>query len=74
MCIAARGNIVLGHTGWQSHALSDGSGLQKVDPTRAPIQHLLWTLLPINAVLGGGTILDNVKSAAGRRSIRLYAG
>src|SRR5208282_2404379 len=28
----AKGDIVVGRTGWQSHTLSDGSGLQKVDP------------------------------------------
>ncbi|HET7384905.1 MAG TPA: NADP-dependent oxidoreductase, partial [Pseudolabrys sp.] len=27
----AKGDIVVGRTGWQSHALSDGSSLQKVD-------------------------------------------
>jgi NADPH-dependent curcumin reductase CurA len=31
----AKGDIVVDRTGWQTHALSDGSGLQKVDPTRA---------------------------------------
>ena len=31
----AKGDVVVGRTGWQTHALSDGSGLQKVDPTRA---------------------------------------
>jgi NADPH-dependent curcumin reductase len=40
----ARGDIVVGRTGWQSHALSDGSSLQKVDPTRAPIQTALGVL------------------------------
>src|SRR3974390_172614 len=34
----AKGDIVVGRTGWQTYALSDGSSLQKVDPTRAPIQ------------------------------------
>src|SRR5207342_1113645 len=38
------GDIVVGRTGWQSHALSDGSSLQKVDPTRAPIQTALGVL------------------------------
>jgi NADPH-dependent curcumin reductase CurA len=33
-----RGDIVVGRTGWRTHALSDGSGLQKVDPTRAPVR------------------------------------
>jgi len=30
-------DIVLAHTGWQTHALSDGKGLRKVDPKLAPI-------------------------------------
>jgi NADPH-dependent curcumin reductase CurA len=33
----AVGDIVLAHTGWQTHALSDGKGLRKVDPKLAPI-------------------------------------
>ena len=40
----AKGDIVVGRTGWQTHALSDGSGLQKVDPTRAPISAALSVL------------------------------
>ena len=40
----AKGDIVVGRTGWQTHALSDGSGLQKVDPTLAPIQTALGVL------------------------------
>jgi NADPH-dependent curcumin reductase len=40
----AKGDIVIGRTGWQTHALSDGSGLQKVDPTRAPISTALGVL------------------------------
>jgi len=40
----AKGDIVVGRTGWQTRALSDGSGLQKVDPTRAPIQTALGVL------------------------------
>ena len=35
----AKGDIVVGRTGWQTHALSDGSSLQKVEPTRAPVEH-----------------------------------
>src|SRR5262245_57741666 len=30
-------DIVLAHTGWQTHALSDGKGLRKVDPKLAPV-------------------------------------
>jgi hypothetical protein len=40
----AEGDIVVGRTGWQTHALSDGSSLEKVDPTRAPIQTALGVL------------------------------
>src|SRR5256714_8310847 len=31
------GDIVLAHTGWQTHALSNGAGLRKRDPNVAPI-------------------------------------
>ncbi len=39
-----QGAIVVGRTGWQTHAVSNGSGLQKVDPTEAPIQTALGVL------------------------------
>jgi NADPH-dependent curcumin reductase len=35
------GNIVVGYTGWQDYARSDGSGLRKVDPSLAPISTAL---------------------------------
>ena len=40
----ARGDIVLGHTGWQTHALSNGAGLRKLDPKLAPISTALGVL------------------------------
>src|SRR5947209_610307 len=40
----APGDIVLGHTGWQTHALSDGRGLRKLDPKRGPISLALGVL------------------------------
>jgi NADPH-dependent curcumin reductase CurA len=40
----AKGDVVVGRTGWQTYALSDGSSLQKVEPTRAPIQTALGVL------------------------------
>jgi hypothetical protein len=40
----AVGEIVQGRTGWQSHAISDGSGLVKVDPGLAPISTALGVL------------------------------
>src|SRR6266478_6913817 len=33
----SEGDIVLAHTGWRTHALSDGAGLSKVDPALAPV-------------------------------------
>lgn len=40
----AAGEIVQGRTGWQSHPISDGTGLVKVDPTLAPISTALGVL------------------------------
>ncbi len=40
----ATGDIVLSHTGWQTHALSDGKGLRKVDPANAPISTAVGVL------------------------------
>src|SRR4029077_42290 len=60
----AKGDIVVGRTGWQTHALSDGSGLQKVDPTRAPISTALGVLgMPgVTASMG---LLEVANPAAG---------
>lgn len=38
------GDIVVGRTGWQDFAVSDGSGLRKVDPALAPISTALGVL------------------------------
>jgi NADPH-dependent curcumin reductase CurA len=38
------GDIVLGHTGWQTHALSNGAGLRKLDPKLAPVSTALGVL------------------------------
>lgn len=38
------GDIVLGHTGWQTHALSSGAGLRKLDPKLAPVSTALGVL------------------------------
>lgn len=40
----ATGDIVLGRSGWQTHALSDGASLRKVDPSLAPISTALGVL------------------------------
>ncbi|AYG64439.1 NADP-dependent oxidoreductase [Rhizobium jaguaris] len=38
------GDIVLSHSGWQSHTISDGNGLRKLDPDAAPISTALGIL------------------------------
>src|SRR4030081_1734411 len=40
----AKGDIVLSRAGWQSHALSDGKGLTKIDPKLAPISTAVGVL------------------------------
>ncbi len=40
----AAGDIVLSHSGWQTHALSDGAGLRKLDPAAAPVSTALGVL------------------------------
>ena len=40
----APGDIVLGMSGWQEHAVSDGAGLRKLDPKAAPVSTALGVL------------------------------
>src|SRR6266403_264085 len=40
----AKGDIVLAHTGWQTHALSDGQGLRKIDPKLGPVSTTVGVL------------------------------
>jgi NADPH-dependent curcumin reductase CurA len=40
----AAGDIVLSRAGWQEYAVSDGSGLRKLDPARAPVSTALGVL------------------------------
>ena len=40
----ANGDIVLSRAGWQTHALSDGKGLAKIDPKIAPISTAVGVL------------------------------
>jgi NADPH-dependent curcumin reductase len=60
----AKGNTVVGRTGWQTYALSNGSSLQKIEPTRAPSQTALGVLgMPgMTAYMG---LLEIGKPAAG---------
>jgi NADPH-dependent curcumin reductase CurA len=40
----AEGDIVLSPHGWQSHAVSDGKGVRKIDPALAPVSTALGVL------------------------------
>jgi NADPH-dependent curcumin reductase CurA len=40
----AKGDIVLSRAGWQSHALSDGKGLSKIDPRLGPVSTAVGVL------------------------------
>jgi NADPH-dependent curcumin reductase len=40
----AKGDIVLSRAGWQTHALSDGKGLTRIDPKLAPISTAVGVL------------------------------
>ena len=40
----AKGDIVLGYDGWQSHAVAKGGGLRTLDPKQAPISIALGVL------------------------------
>ncbi|MDB5369759.1 MAG: putative oxidoreductase YncB [Roseomonas sp.] len=40
----APGDIVLSHSGWQSHAVADAKGLHKLDPGAAPVSTALGVL------------------------------
>src|SRR6201991_3368504 len=40
----AKGDIVLARAGWQTHALSDGKGLVKIDPKLAPVSTAVGVL------------------------------
>ena len=38
------GDIVLSHSGWQSHAVANGNDLRKLDPEKAPVSTALGVL------------------------------
>ena len=50
----AKGEAVLARTGWRTHALSDGTGLRKLDPAAAPVTTGLGVLgMPGFTAYGG---------------------
>jgi NADPH-dependent curcumin reductase CurA len=71
----AAGEFVTGALGWQEYALSDGTGLRKVDPKAAPLSYALgvlgmpgvtaWVgLLDIAQAKAGETVLVSAASGA----------
>jgi NADPH-dependent curcumin reductase len=38
------GDVVRSYTGWQAHALAEGSGLERIDPNMAPVSTALGVL------------------------------
>src|ERR1700758_843971 len=73
----AKGDIVLARAGWQTHALSDGKGLSKIDPKLAPISTAVGVpgmpgmtaytgLLDIGKPQAGETVVVAAGSAVGQ--------
>ena len=61
----AKGDIVLSRAGWQTHALSDGKGLAKIDPKLGPVSTAVGVLgMPGMTAYTG--LLDIGKPQAGR--------
>jgi NADPH-dependent curcumin reductase len=49
-----KGDVVTAHTGWRTHAVSDGTGLRKLDPAAAPVTTGLGVLgMPGFTAYGG---------------------
>src|ERR1700716_1761689 len=64
----AKGDIVLSRAGWQTHALSDGKGLAKIDPKLAPVSTAVGVLgMPGMTAYTG--LLDIGKPQAGETGV-----
>ena len=58
----SEGDIVLAHTGWRTHALSDRGDLRKLDPAIAPVTTGLGVLgMPGFTAYGGLRVIGNPK-------------
>src|SRR3546814_901332 len=71
----AKGDYVLGMFGWQSYAISDGSGVRKLDPAAAPLSTWVGVmgmpgltafvgLLDIGEMKAGDTVVVSAASGA----------
>src|SRR3954465_2470992 len=80
----ARGDIVLSRAGWQTHALSDGKGLTKIDPKLAPVSTAVGVLgmpgmtaytglLDIGKPQAGETVVATAASGAVGSAVRQIA-
>jgi NADPH-dependent curcumin reductase len=59
----AVGDVVLSRAGWQEYAMSDGAGLRKLDPKRAPLSTALGVLgMPGMTAYTGLTIIGQPKA------------
>ena len=78
----AKGDIVLARAGWQTHALSDGKGLNKIDPKLGPVSAAVGVLgmpgmtaytglLDIGKPQAGETVV--VAAASGLRLLSMRA-
>src|SRR5450631_3878481 len=64
----AKGDIVLARAGWQTHALSDGKGLAKIDPKLGPVSAAVGVLgMPGMTAYTG--LLDIGKPQAGETAV-----
>lgn len=79
------GDIVLAYTGWQTHALSDGSGVRRINPRQAPIEYHLGVmgmpgftayvgLLELGQPKAGETVVVSAASGAVGQVVGQIAG
>ena len=67
----ANGDIVLSRAGWQTHALSDGKGLARIDPKIAPISTAVGVLgMPGMTAYTGLLEIGKPQRACGRHRRR----
>src|SRR5262245_47797341 len=78
-----KGDVVLARTGWRTHALSDGTGLRKLDPAAAPATTALgvigmpgFTAYGGMCVIGhpqpGGTVVGDAANGQSERDVGQY--
>jgi NADPH-dependent curcumin reductase CurA len=66
----AKGDIVLARVGWQSHALSDGRDLRKVDPSLGPVSTAVGVLGMPGMTAYTGLLTSASRNRRNRRGCR----